>query len=72
MFLQFTNGRCVVGIKQMHTQVMGACSYQKNLVDYLIKSEIAQNQVTEMVRNLGLKESLHEFKADKLVEFNFN
>merc|ERR1739838_946560 len=33
-------------------QVMGACSYQKNLVDYLIKSEIAQNQVTEMTCNL--------------------
>jgi len=55
MFLQFTNGRCVVGIKQMHTQVMGACSYEKNLVDYLTKSEIAQNQITEMVRNKKFK-----------------
>merc|ERR1739838_1138554 len=36
----------------MHTQVMGACSYEKNLVDYLTKSEIAQNQITEMTCHL--------------------
>merc|ERR1739838_476517 len=32
----FTIGRCVVDVKKLHIQVLGACSYEQNFKDYLI------------------------------------
>merc|ERR1739838_829072 len=52
-WVQFiTNGRCVVDIWKMHNQRMGACSYERNFIDYMLLTEVAQKQVTEMACRL--------------------
>jgi len=48
----YTNGRCVVDIWKMHNQMMGACSYERNFIDYMLLTEVAQKQVTEMACRL--------------------